>query len=128
MSNSILIVDDNDDLLLLLRLTLESDGHKVIAAQDGREVLDLLDKMRPQLMLLDVMMPDLDGLELTRRIRSRSELSSLPVLLVSANRELTEQQVHQSGADGIIYKPYGLDELLEQVQETISSSSVCSTT
>lgn len=128
MSNSILIADDNDDLLLLLRLTLESDGYNVVEAENGQEALDLSARVHPKLMLLDVMMPDLDGLEVTKRIRSNSELSEVPVLLVSADHEITEQEVNQSGADGIIYKPYQLDQLLNQVQETLFSSSIyCNT-
>lgn len=119
MSNSILIADDNDDLLLLLRLTLESDGYNVIVAKDGRGALNLLDKTHPELMLLDVMMPDLDGLEVTRRIRSNAELSDVPVLLVSANHEITEQEVDRSGANGIIYKPYLLNSVLERVEESL---------
>lgn len=119
MSNSILIADDNDDLLLLLRLTLESDGYNVIVAKDGREALNLSDKTYPELMLLDVMMPDLDGLEVTRRIRSNAELSDVPVLLVSANHEITKQEVDRSGANGIIYKPYLLNSLLEKVEESL---------
>lgn len=123
MSNAILIVDDNEDLLLLLRLTLESDGYNVVEAEDGHEALNLSKQIHPKLMLLDVMMPDLDGLEVTKRIRSNPELAEVPVLLVSADHEITEQQVNQSGADGIIYKPYELGQLLDQVQETLFSSS-----
>ena len=126
MSNSILIVDDHDDLLLLLRLVLESDGYKVTSAQNSWEAVNLLEKIHPKLILLDVMMPNLDGLRLTKIIRSTPEFSAVPILLVTADREITEQQARQIGADGIIHKPYDLDELLKRVQAIFCSSSVCS--
>lgn len=117
MSNSILVVEDNDDLLVLFKLILESAGYKVETASDGKEALDCLEHTLPQLILMDVMMPGISGLQVTRTIKEQSDYQSLPVILVSAIDCLKDEQLSKSKADDIIYKPFDLDDLLSRVAE-----------
>ena len=113
--NPVLVVEDNDDLLLLFKLILESAGYEVATASNGRDALDYLKQVQPQLILLDVMMPEISGLQVARKIKQESDYASLPILLVSALDRLEEQQLSNSKADGILYKPFDLDELIQRV-------------
>jgi DNA-binding response OmpR family regulator len=109
----ILVADDDPDLLELLRLNLEAEGHTVAVACDGTEALEMAMQVRPDLLVLDVMMPGLDGLEVTRKLRERPETAGLPIVLLTArgsNPEILEGW--QSGADYYITKPFELEHLL----------------
>jgi DNA-binding response OmpR family regulator len=109
----ILVADDDPDLLELLRLNLEAEGHIVAVACDGTEALEMAMQVRPDLLVLDVMMPGLDGLEVTRKLRERPETAGLPIVLLTArgsNPEILEGW--QSGADYYITKPFELEHLL----------------
>lgn len=84
MSESILVVEDNDDLSLLFKLVLESAGYHVATLDDGRDALAQVEKLQPQLVLMDIMMPETNGLQVSRHIKEKSDYQSLPILLVSA--------------------------------------------
>ena len=124
----ILVADDDPDLLELLRLNLEAEGHAVMVACDGTEALEMAIVSRPDLLVLDVMMPGLDGLEVTRKLRERPETSGLPIVLLTArgsNPEILEGW--QSGADYYITKPFELEHLLyfiELMQEKAKRDSL----
>jgi DNA-binding response OmpR family regulator len=124
----ILVADDDPDLLELLRLNLEAEGHAVMVACDGTEALEIAIQTRPDLLVLDVMMPGLDGLEVTRKLRERPETAGLPIVLLTArgsNPEILEGW--QSGADYYITKPFELEHLLyfiELMQEKAKRDSL----
>lgn len=117
MCESILVVEDNDDLLLLLRMVLESVGYKVETATNGREALARVDSIQPRLILMDIMMPETSGLEISRTIKEKPNHKSLPILLVSAVDRLKDELLDTSKADGIIYKPFDLNDLVSRVVE-----------
>lgn len=117
MSGSILVVEDNDDLLLLFRMVLESAGYQVTTIDDGRDALEQVEKIQPQLVVMDIMMPEVNGLEVSREIKEKSDYQYLPILLVSAIDRLQEKQLHDSKADDIIYKPFDLDCLIAKIKE-----------
>ena len=123
MSSPILVVEDNDDLLLLFRLVLESAGYEVVTINNGKDALNDLAKIQPQLVLMDIMMPQVSGLQVTRNIKQQSDYKDLPILLVSAVDRLKDEQFQDSKADGIIYKPFDLDELIAQVDRLVCSQS-----
>lgn len=119
MSESVRIViaDDDPDLLELLRINLEAEGHTVKVACNGTEALDLALHAHPDLLVLDVMMPGFDGLEVTRMLRARPETAHLPIVLLTArgsNPEILEGW--RSGADYYITKPFELEHLLYFIQ------------
>ncbi|MEM7761881.1 MAG: response regulator transcription factor [Cyanobacteria bacterium P01_A01_bin.40] len=114
-SNPILVVEDNDDLSVLFKLALESEGYLVETASNGRDAFECLDETQPQLILMDIMMSGISGLQVARNIKQRQNCQSLPILLVSALDQLQDRQLSESKADGILYKPFDLDELIRRV-------------
>ncbi|HEU5434298.1 MAG TPA: response regulator transcription factor, partial [Thermomicrobiales bacterium] len=109
----ILVVDDEPAIVRLVRATLERDGFAVIAADRGEVALDEFERERPDLVVLDVMMPGIDGYETLRRLRARSQA---PVILLTA-RAGDADKLHgfQSGADDYLTKPFNPDELSARV-------------
>lgn len=120
MSNSILVVEDNDDLQILFRLVLESEGYEVAIANNGQDALRLLEETQPQLVLMDIMMPGVSGIEVSRSIKQQQSYETLPILLVSAIDRLKEQQLNYSQADGVLYKPFNLDDLVDKIEQLTS--------
>ena len=117
MSNPILIVEDNDDLSLLFKLVLESAGYQVSTVDNGYDALKYVAQTQPQLVLMDIMMPEINGLQVAENIKQQQNNQSLPILLVSAIDRLKDEQLAKSKADGILYKPFNLDELITRVGE-----------
>ncbi|HEX3533419.1 MAG TPA: diguanylate cyclase [Gemmatimonadaceae bacterium] len=116
----ILIVDDHEDNIELLRARLEARGYEVQGANDGQEALDTVDRWCPDLMLLDVMMPKMDGMEVVRRLKAktdRKELPFIPVIMQTA-LDSTENKVEglDAGADDYITKPINFAELEARVK------------
>ncbi|HEX3267881.1 MAG TPA: response regulator transcription factor [Gaiellaceae bacterium] len=110
---SILVVDDDDDIRALVGELLERAGHGVIAAPDGESALKLFYSQQPDLVVLDVSMPGLDGWEVLNRIR---ELSDVPVLMLTARaEELEKVRGLRAGADDYVTKPFGRQEFLARV-------------
>ena len=116
-TNSILIVDDDEKLCALLRSYFEEERFVVYIAHDGLEALNILRNQKPQIMLLDLMMPGMDGITATARIR---EFSNVPIIFLTAKSE-TEDLVLglHMGADDYITKPFGTGELLARVRAAL---------
>jgi diguanylate cyclase (GGDEF)-like protein len=123
MTERILVVDDDPDILQFVRLNLELDGFEVDIAGGGREALERAGDAPPDLMLLDVMMPEIDGLTVLRRLRSDPSTSSIPVIVLTA-RSLAEDRVKglDLGADDYITKPFDLEELIARVRTVLRRS------
>lgn len=115
MPNPILVVEDNHDLSLLFKLTLESAGYEVLTVDNGSDALKYISETQPQLILMDIMMPEISGLQVAQDIKQHYCNRSLPILLVSAIDRLKDEQLAESKADGILYKPFDLDELIARV-------------
>ena len=108
--NPILIVDDNEQILKILTQYVEAEGWPYLTARSGEEALSLFDAASPSLMLLDIMLPGIDGLEVCRRIRS---VSSLPILMISAKDEDADRILGLDvGADDYIVKPFSPGEVM----------------
>ena len=116
MGVRILVVDDEPDLVELVRLTLSQAGHQVDTAASGRQALDALHRQRPDLLILDLMLPDLSGTELCRRIRADRDLAGLPVILLTAKADEVDRVVgFEIGADDYVTKPFSPRELVLRV-------------
>jgi len=110
----ILIVDDELSILKYLRANLEAEGYEVLMAMDGAQALQTLEAELPDLVVLDIMMPEMDGLEVCRRLR---EWSQLPVIMLSARDDESDKvKCLDLGADDYITKPFGKDEFIARVR------------
>ena len=117
----ILIVDDEDDILHFLELVLREKGYEVATASGGHEALTKAQLERPDLVLLDIMMPQMDGWEVLKLLRVDEGTSQIPVAMLSARTEAKDRvQGLQEGAIDYICKPFSLQELLGKI-ETIFS-------
>ena len=115
MNATILIADDEDDILGLLQVHLTRLGYEVVAARDGEEALRLAEAHGPALAVLDVSMPKLDGLEVTRRLRADSDI---PVILLSALVQPADvERGLEAGATAYLRKPFTGQELRERLEE-----------
>lgn len=115
----ILVVDDSPDNVFLIQSVLEEEGHKVEVADNGRDALAQVESDPPDLILLDVMMPGMDGFEVTRRIRENEKLPFIPILLITAYDQPSVAQGLDVGAEDFIRKPVEFDELLARVRSLL---------
>ncbi|MEH2466135.1 sensor histidine kinase [Nostoc sp.] len=115
----ILAVDDTLDNLILVQAILESEGYEIDLVSDGIKALRQVEQSPPDLILLDVMMPGIDGYEVTRRIRNNPAISYIPILLITAFHESSVVEGLDVGADDFIRKPFDTDELLARVRSLL---------
>lgn len=115
----ILVVDDSSDNLFLVESILEEEGHELILVNDGAAALEIVETSPPHLILLDVMMPGLDGFEVTQRIRTNSHLPFIPILLITAYDQPSAVKGLDLGADDFLRKPVDMDELLARVRSLL---------
>jgi signal transduction histidine kinase len=118
-SDTILVVDDSPDNVLLVQSILEEEGYNIEVAEEGQTAIEKVNAHPPQLLLLDVMMPGMDGFEVTERIRQQEELPFIPILLITAYDQPSVAQGLDSGADDFIRKPVELEELLARVRSLL---------
>lgn len=117
MAKSILIVEDDNNIADLLRLYLEKEGYQATIAADGTQGIDLYRKLRPDLVLLDVMMPGVDGWGVLRAIRQDSQT---PVIMLTAKGETTDKVSGlKQGADDYITKPFEMKEVLARIEAVL---------
>ncbi|MBW4499779.1 MAG: response regulator [Scytonema hyalinum WJT4-NPBG1] len=119
-SRRILVVDDVADNLLLLQTVLETEGYDIDTALDGCLALAKIEASPPDLLLLDVMMPDMSGYEVTECIRQNDKLPFIPILLITAYDEVNVVEGLKIGANGFIGKPIDFDLLLTKIREILS--------
>jgi DNA-binding response OmpR family regulator len=117
MKKKILIVDDEDDILHFLDLVLREKGYEVETATGGQEALTKAQLVRPDLVLLDIMMPQMDGWEVLKLLRVDEETATIPVAMLSARTEARDRvQGLQEGAVDYICKPFSLQELVGKIE------------
>ena len=123
MKKKILVVDDEDDILNFLELVLSEKGYDVVTASGGQEALTRAQLERPDLVLLDIMMPQMDGWEVLKLLRVDEETNEIPVAMLSARTEARDRvQGLQEGAVDYICKPFSLTELLGKIEAIFSQA------
>ena len=117
-TTTILVVDDTPDLLDLYSVWLKEAGYEVVEARTGRECLRLVEQKLPELVVLDVMLPDVDGIEVCKTIKSNEETAAIPVINISGMRTSADHQAEglEAGADGYLTKPFERRTLLAHVK------------
>ena len=121
----ILVVDDEPDILELLTYNLQREGFETSVARDGLDALSAAEKSRPDLIILDIMMPRMDGIEACKRLREHATLRTVPIILLTAKSEEKDQIVGlDAGADIYISKPVSVPVLLSQVKAILRGSDL----
>src|SRR5436309_2149690 len=116
----VLVVDDEPQITRVLRTVLNSQGYQVRTAAEGEAALSSFTEWRPELVITDLYMPHMDGVELCRRIRA---VSSVPIIVLSVKgEERSKVEALDSGADDYVTKPFGIDELLARVRAALRRS------
>ena len=122
-SYKILVVDDEDHIRRILKFQLEKRGYRVVLAENGEIALELVRRESPDLILLDLMMPKIDGFETCRRIRQNFQTSQIPIIMLTAKTELQDKiKGLQDGANDYLIKPYSNEELLLRVGNVLDWS------
>ena len=120
MSKTILVVEDTEDNRRILRDLLGSAGYNMIEAYDGAEGVAKASEHKPDLILMDIQMPVMDGYEATRRIKADPALKAIPVIAVTSYAlSGDEEKARTAGCDGYVAKPYSPRQMLAKVRETI---------
>ena len=120
MTQSILLVDDEPQTRDLLRLMLKRDGYEVFDAEDGFDALEKVKLHKPDAILLDVMMPELDGIEVCTRIRADEQTAEIPVIMLSARTHMEAVEIGiMAGATRYLAKPIGRKDLLRNLYEVL---------
>ena len=114
---AVMVVEDESALSTLLRYNLEREGYRVFEAKDGEEALLLADEVKPDLVVLDWMLPQLSGIEVCRRLRSRGHMRNVPIVMLTARGEEPDRiRGLDTGADDYIVKPFSMTEFLARLR------------
>jgi DNA-binding response OmpR family regulator len=114
----ILLVDDEPALVELIKIRLEANGYEVIPASDGQQALDLARKEMPELIILDLTLPRVDGYKVCRLLKSDDRYKKIPILLFTARAQESDKELgKEAGADGYIIKPFEPSSLLAKIKE-----------
>jgi two-component system alkaline phosphatase synthesis response regulator PhoP len=121
--HTILVVDDDKDIVRLVRAYLEKAGYQVLTAYDGETALHVLRRDRPALVVLDLMLPDQDGWDITRLVRSTPSLAEIPIIMLTARIDDTDKIIGlELGADDYITKPFNPREVVARVRSVLRRS------
>ncbi len=116
MKKTIMVVDDNPDIVAIVKTILEGKGYNVLSASSGAQLLNLLESTKPDLIILDIMMPEMDGLEVLSRLKALTETASIPVILLTAKVQYEDVLGgYKLGADYYITKPFTSTQLVNGI-------------
>jgi len=121
----ILVVDDEEHIQELIKFNLEKSGYKVICADNGIDAIKLAKEQMPQMMLLDLMLPGMDGLDVCKEIRKDSNMSNMPIIMITAKGEEIDKIIGlELGADDYITKPFSVRELVARIKAILRRSTM----
>ena len=117
MKETILIVEDEKDIIKMLDYNLKKEGYETLSTRNGEDALDLAKKERPDLILLDLMLPGLGGLEICKELKRDERLSVIPIIMLTAKAQETDKIVGlELGADDYVTKPFSPKELIARIK------------
>ncbi len=119
--NKILIIEDEQDIITALRLRLEANGYEVISAADGAEGLSKARSENPALIILDIMLPKLDGYKIARMLKFDEKFTKIPIIMLTAKVQQSDlQRGKEAGADAYVTKPFKAEELLAEIKKLLA--------
>jgi DNA-binding response OmpR family regulator len=122
MAKKVLVVDDHPDAINILTIILQQGGYDTVTAKDGIEALQKIHDESPDLVLLDVMMPKMDGYEVCREVKANPETKQIPIIMLSAKTDTaSKEKGYQLGAADYVVKPINPSEILNKVKEYLPS-------
>ena len=125
MAHKVLVVDDEPTILMMTAGRLRANGYRVITAESGTEALEKVSAEKPDIMLIDIMMPTPDGYEVCQTLKTNLNFSGIPIILFTAKTNQTEiEDAMACGADDYIIKPFSADVLLAKVKKHLTSHDV----
>ena len=117
---NILLVDDEQDIVETLKFVLESEGYTCFCAYNGEDGLKMAKEVKPDLMILDVMMPKINGFKISRLLKYDVKYKNIPIIMLTARTQDTDKQIgEETGADVYITKPFDLDEVVATVKRLV---------
>ncbi len=122
MGKKILVVDDEPDLLKVTLIRLKKTGYEVYSGVDGREVLNLARQIIPDLIILDVYLPVINGDDVTKILKKDDKLKHIPVILISATTKTLDERAMECGADAYLAKPFDPEDLIGIVEKTLGQT------
>ncbi len=129
MNKTILIVDDEKDIVELVAYNLEREGFRTLRAYDGHQALQYISEKKPDLVILDLMLPGINGLEICRLLRKKTETEGLPIIMLTAKSESVDKITGlEIGADDYITKPFNVRELTARVRAVLRRAEIRSET
>lgn len=119
-SHTILVVDDEPYMIRLLQHHIERAGFRMVKASNGREALERIRDERPQLVIMDVMMPEINGLEVLAQVRRQPETRDLPIIIMTANAQrFTREEAEAAGVSAFLTKPFGPTQLMAEIRRQL---------
>lgn len=119
-SHTILVVDDEPYMIRLLQHHIERAGFRMVKASNGREALERIRDERPQLVIMDVMMPEINGLEVLAQVRRQPETKDLPIIIMTANAQrFTREEAEAAGVSAFLTKPFGPTQLMAEIRRQL---------
>ena len=123
VNRTIMIVEDDEDLHMLYSLYLQGADYKVLQAYNGKQAFELLDQEMPELIILDMIMPVMDGEEFFTKLRTERKITDIPVIIASVNDKIPPQLLALGNVYSVLKKPFTIETLLEQIQGALSQKS-----
>jgi CheY-like chemotaxis protein len=119
----VLVVDDDPAILEICSDLLQTEGYAVMVATNGQQALEQIRTDPPHVVLMDIMMPVLDGVEACRQVKANPATADIPVVLMSARTNLTRQSLDLASADALVAKPFDIDHLLNTIHDLVGEDS-----
>ena len=118
----IFVADDQEEVLAMLRDFLSSKGYEVLGSRDSKQIVKLIKKFQPDLILLDLLMPDLDGFEICRILNNDPEAQSIPIIIMSGLSDLVDiKRAYKLGVVGYLTKPFDMQVVLAEIEKAIAN-------
>ena len=120
----VVVIDDDADLRTLIKLTLEfTAGWEVTTAADGAEGIEAVRSLKPDAAVIDIMMPDIDGYEVCRRLKADPETADVPLVFLTARKEIDQARIAEVGARGVVVKPFDPENLAIELRAVLEGAS-----